>query len=106
MVGHIIALVLQVMLVGGEAGGKILPAHLFPVEVQLIYSQCRCQNFGTGNCFIRSKGFAEGHDSGGYLFLFENIFPVGNPFGLPGRVQAAGSEGEAGAVLFRFVFDG
>ena len=103
---NVIALVLQVMLVRGEAGGKILSAHLFSVEGQLIYSQRRCQNLGMGNCFFRFKGFAEGHDSGGYLFLFENVFPVGNPSGLPGGIQAAGSEGEAGAVVFRFIFDG
>ena len=104
--GNVIALVLQIMLVGGEAGGKVLIAHLFPVEGQLIYSQCRCQNLGMGNCFFRFKGFAEGHNSGGYPFLLENIFPVGNPSGLPGGVQAAGSEGKAGAVVFRFIFDG
>ena len=106
LIGHIVALVLQVMPVGGEAGGKVLIAHLFSVEGQLIYSQRRCQNLGMGNCFIRFKGFAEGHDAGGYLFLPENIFPVGNPSGLPGGIQAAGSEGEAGAVLLRIIFHG
>ena len=100
---NVVRLILQMMFIRSKAGSKIVLAHFFAVERELVYADCGgVYNGGTDTLIARKIPF-EGHGNRRSLFFRKTIVSVGDPDSSPRFPSSARRKAERRFRAFPYV---